>query len=86
MRSTATELEEITVIRQSVAPRTPSRSVAVALHVNSGMNTHFRLRKISHKTSAMTASIAVPKVTKSDSDKGNHVRSDHRYATDKNLA
>ena len=67
--STATELDEITVMRQSVPPNTPNRSAAVALQVKSGMNTHLNDLKISHNTHAITNRIAVPKVTRSERTK-----------------
>ncbi|CAI8377452.1 MAG: Uncharacterised protein [Halieaceae bacterium] len=56
-------------MRQSVPARTPSNKVAVALQVINGMNTHFQLRKMSHSTTAMTARMAVPKVTRSERTK-----------------
>ena len=67
--NTATELEEITVIRQSVPPNTPSSNAAVALQVNSGISTHFAALKINHSTQAITSRIAEPKVTRSERTK-----------------
>ena len=67
--NTATEFEEMTVMRQSVAASTPSSKAAVVLHATKGINTHFKIRKITHIAIAMTSKIEEPKVNKSDCTK-----------------